>query len=185
MTDTSLSTGLKFYAGSETNKSFKATPDEFEELVDAFAEYFHATNTPDIPPGIILLFTIFLIYFSKFGEAHKMRKDLKKAKEMATNKEETDDFVQDVEAEEIPNNPIDYNALGRKLNQEARMAEAPELERFDRAPDGMCRYHWHYENRAISATRGRFADQAAQSRWGNIMSVYRRANIEYKWLQDL
>lgn len=185
MTDTAFSTGLKLYAGAESNKKFKATSDEFDELVEAFAEYFHSTNTPDIPPGIVLLFTIFLIYSSKFGEAHQMRKDLKKAKEMAKSKEESDDFIEEVDAEEVPNSQLDFRALGIKLNQEARLAGAPEMERFDKAPDGMCRYYWHYEGRQVSATRGRFADQQAQSKWGTIMSVYRRAEIEYSWIQEL
>lgn len=181
MSDTLISSSLQAYSGSGTRRQFKADQEEMEELIDAWAEYLDTVDG-DIPPGVLLAFTLLMIYAPKGVDAFKMRKDLNAAKKNQADAEE----IEEVEAEEVGNaEDLDFQRLGRKLNAEAKQLEAPELYRFDPCPEGLCRYHWHYQNTQVSATRGRFADQSAQAKWGNIMSVYRAKGIDYEWLRNI
>lgn len=181
MSDTLISSSLQAYSGSGTRKQFKADQEEMEELIDAWAEYLDTVNG-DIPPGVLLAFTLLMIYAPKGVDAFKMRKDLNAARK----KEAEASDIEEVEAEEVGDSEaLDFQLLGRKLNAEAKQLGAPELYRFDPCPEGLCRYHWHFENNQVSATRGRFADQSAQAKWGNIMSVYRAKGIDYEWLRNI
>ncbi len=66
--DRSLSFGAQMIAKTDSRDKYKATPEDIEELTDAWASYMELNNI-NIPPWAILLVVYVTTYMPKFTQA--------------------------------------------------------------------------------------------------------------------
>ncbi|QNR22948.1 hypothetical protein [Croceimicrobium hydrocarbonivorans] len=181
-----VSLSCQAYSGMPNRDMFKFDPEEKTEVEDAFAEYFE-TIDGDISPGWMVIIVLAMILLPKAYEAHKYRQINRKsaANRKQREKEETDIEEAHVLEEVDEHTIVDLEEKMHEWNREANEKGAPILFRVDPVPTGLCKYHWYFEDRQISATRGDYADQNAALSWARQMSIYSKKGMNKDWITNL
>lgn len=85
MTDMIASRGLAMYSGDKW-QDYAITTDEKNQLEAALVEYFKTMPvTPKLPPWVVLLVVVLMIYGGRIAQAHQSKKAKKGKKKQATS----------------------------------------------------------------------------------------------------
>lgn len=196
-TDQGAGIGLSMLANSydeRDTKQFHATPDEKEELIEAWYDYLMVMNV-DLSPGWILLLSISLIYGPKVPGAVKMRRQkARKAENNATEQHKPDsDDVEDMETEEMDQEKENYERLVEELDEinERIMADAAydqgKLVIFanPKPKAGFDKWEWMINNELVAIDPPRqFADNTNSARWATLKRMINSRGIPWPQCAD-
>lgn len=184
--DSLFSAMAQQYAEAPSRKPYKAEDEEMDDLIEAAAAYLETVGA-DIPPGVMLLLIVMVIYVPKSMQAAKDRKanrgqQSQKSTSQTREEEDHSGGVEEVDAEAVDDSTVDFSTLVSDFNQKARRLGLEEIDADRPVPPGLCKYHFYINGKQVKAQAGQFASSSEQSRWGQQCIRWKKAGLDYKFL---